>query len=84
MWSDWQSFKSPVAKWMMALGILSLAAWVPIIAWVVYLGITDSWISDCFFWWEFVSIPFAFGGLIIMRVAIHVEFEHRHRKPYPT
>ncbi len=48
-------------------GFLFVGVWVPIILFLFYIGFTDSFISDRFFKWEFISLGVIFlAGLFAM------------------
>lgn len=47
--------------------------WIGLMCWLCFVvGPAEGWLSDRFMYWEGVSIPLAFGPLIVARIVTFV------------
>lgn len=59
-----------LALCLMPLVVVVMLTWPANIGYLVYLGITDSWISDKFFQWELISLGLFVPWALITSVSI--------------
>lgn len=55
------------------IGVAIMGLWALVIVYLFYIGFTDSFISDHFFKWEFISLGICAAGMITMIIGTGID-----------